>query len=338
VVIAPLRTLRGKIGAVLAGHNNSLPLPADGHFVLRAVADQLAVGIENLRLWRSELRRAQSLASTLADSRSELSNLNQRLSAEVQAHEQAQRALVSSQRLELVGTLTSGLAHDFGNLLYGIIGCMEMVSGFVEHGPANRYLNEARRAAEESLRYIKQLLCFARQGTQLESTQSDLCAVVSGMETMLRRVLGSRIDLELRLPPGPVLVSAPASSLEHALMNFAINGRDAMSERGELTIEISEEMVESGDHNARPHMAPGRYGRMAVSDTGCGIDPAVQERIFDRFFSTKAPEQGNGLGLWMTRRLVEEAGGYVFASNLPGKGARFTVLLPLASVASPARG
>ena len=160
--------------------------------------------------------------------------------------------------------------------------------------------------------------------------------VVSGMESMLRRVIGENINLTTKLEVGLGCVKADRGQMEQVILNLAINARDAMSAGGSLTIELAS--VDGGETGAPPQVPvkPGRYIMLKVSDTGHGMDAATQARIFEPFFTTKKPGKGTGLGLAMVYGIVEQAGGYVWVDSVPDQGATFKILLPLVEGAVPA--
>jgi signal transduction histidine kinase/CheY-like chemotaxis protein len=245
--------------------------------------------------------------------------------------------LLQAQKMEAVGLLAGGIAHDFNNLLTIILSR----AGLLRQGPRSDDAVAAglaliEKTAQRAAGLTRQLLTFSRKQV-LQPRLLDLNRVVSDMAEMLRPLLGERITLSTVLAPALGLVSADQGHLEQVIVNLAVNARDAMSDGGRLTIETAD--VEVGDRSLAglSGPAPSRYVRLAVSDTGVGIDPAIQARIFEPFFTTKPAAQGTGLGLSTVYGIVRQHGGDISVQSAAGRGTTFTVHLPRAGVmASPA--
>jgi PAS domain S-box-containing protein len=238
---------------------------------------------------------------------------------DVTQERETERQLLQAQKMDAVGRLAGGVAHDFNNLLTAIQGYAEMLSPQLSPGSsADRYLAEIRKAAVGAGELTKQLLAFGRKQI-LQPSVLDLNAVVGSMVNLIRRVIGEDVDLVRSLDPALPAVRADRGQLEQVLMNLCINARDAMPEGGRLSIET------------RGTVADGRRSvLLRVSDTGTGMTPEVQAKIFEPFFSTKAPDKGTGLGLATVYGIVQQSGGDIRVESAPGAGARFEIRLPAA--------
>ena len=235
--------------------------------------------------------------------------------------------LGQSQKMEAVGQLAGGIAHDFNNLLAVILGYATFIERRAPEGSDDeRDVGEIRKAGERATRLTHQLLAFARRET-VRPRVLDLTGVVLEMEQLLRRTLGDHVELETALAADLWPIMADYGQLEQVLVNLAINARDAMPGGGTLTLDTENVDADDAYVSARPGLAPGRYVRLRVSDTGTGMTPDVAARAFEPFFTTKPKGQGTGLGLATIYGIVTGAGGHVQIYSEPGLGTTFTVLL-----------
>lgn len=245
-----------------------------------------------------------------------------------------------SQKMEAIGRLAGGVAHDFNNLLTVITGYGQMILSRLSptdasHGDMEEVLNAANRAAV----LTSQLLAFSRR-RMAESRVFDLNTVVSGMEKMLRRLIGEDVRLETALDRSVRPIKADPGQVEQIIMNLVVNARDAMPGGGKITIRTDE--VELSDDYARAHIGvrSGRYVMLAVSDTGRGMNEEVRRHIFEPFFTTKDPGKGTGLGLSTVYGIVKQSGGDIWVDSQPDKGTTFKLYFPFADDlhdAEPAR-
>ncbi len=232
------------------------------------------------------------------------------------------------QRLEAIGRLAGGVAHDFNNLLGVIIGHAKLLKDRLsEGGPFWNGLGQIERAADSAASLTRQLLAYSRQ-QMLQPKVLDLNSVVTGIDPLIRRLIGEDVHFQTVLEPGLARVKADPGQVEQVIMNLAINARDAMPDGGKLIIETSNAEVDEIYRQQRPMVAIGSYVVLSVADTGIGINKDVEARIFEPFFSTKARSKGTGLGLATVYGIVKQSGGYIWVYSEPGMGTTFKVYLP----------
>jgi PAS domain S-box-containing protein len=243
--------------------------------------------------------------------------------------EQAREALFQSQKMEAVGQLTGGIAHDFNNLLTAVLGSLELLSKRVPDDPkVMRLLDNAIQGAQRGASLTQRMLAFARRQA-LKTEPIDVPALVRGMSELLQHSLGSSVTIETRFPLVLDMVRADSNQLELALLNLAVNARDAMSQGGSIIIAARQEAVTSGHITNLP---PGRYVCLSVTDTGEGMDAATLSRAMEPFFTTKGVGKGTGLGLSMVHGLTEQSGGRLILKSRKGEGTTAEIWLPVADV------
>ncbi len=243
----------------------------------------------------------------------------------------AEESLRQSQKMTAVGQLTAGIAHDFNNLLTGIGGAIEMAGRRMKEPQADvtRYLDLARTGVSRAATLTQRMLAFARQ-QPLQIEVIDANRLVTGMSELLRRTLGETIQIETVLAGGLWRAKADPAQLESAILNLAINARDAMPGGGTLTIETANAHLDDAYAQANVEVTPGQYVLVAVSDTGSGMEPQIIARAFEPFFTTKERGQGTGLGLSMTFGYVKQVGGHLKIYSEVGHGTTVKIYLPRA--------
>jgi two-component system, cell cycle sensor histidine kinase and response regulator CckA len=235
--------------------------------------------------------------------------------------------LRQSQKMETVGRLAGGVAHDFNNLLTVIIGNAGLALDECD-GPAKEAVNEVMGAAERAANLTRQLLAFSRKQVLQESVV-NLNAILTEMERMLRRLIDESIDLRTRLEPDLWAVKVDPNHLEQVIANLVVNARDAMPNGGRLLVETANIHVPARALGWRPIDIPeGSYARIAVTDTGVGMDESTRAQIFEPFFTTKDRDKGTGLGLATVYGIVQQSGGHLTVESEPGRGATFSIYFP----------
>jgi PAS domain S-box-containing protein len=247
---------------------------------------------------------------------------------DVTERKQLEEELRQSQKMEAVGRLAGGVAHDFNNLLTAITGYADLAwSQLPDGSPIRDDLDQVRQASERAGRLTRQLLAYSRRQV-LQPKVLDLNATARDLERMLSRVIGEDVRLATRLEErlSPVLIDP--GQLEQVILNLAVNARDAMPDGGTLTISTRSLHLERPLDRSSATVPAGRWVVLDVTDTGEGIPPDVHDRIFEPFFTTKPQGQGTGLGLATVYGIVKQSGGFVFFEPAPGRGTRFSILLP----------
>jgi len=247
---------------------------------------------------------------------------------DITARKRMEEQLRLSQRMESIGRLAGGVAHDFNNLLTVILGNSDVVMDSLPAGhPALPKLETIRKAGASAADLTRQLLAFGRQQL-LQPRVLDLRDTLQKMETLLRRLIGENIDLEISFEPSLGCIKADPGQIQQVLLNLAVNARDAMPKGGRLSIQANNVDLDDSYLAQHPTATPGSYVILAVADTGCGMDQATQMRIFDPFFTTKELGKGTGLGLATVYGIVKQGGGHIWVYSEVAKGTVFKVYLP----------
>jgi PAS domain S-box-containing protein len=326
-------SVRSRTGTVLGGLFFGHPDPArfeDRHADLIAgLASQAAVAIDNAELFNS----AQSELAQRRKAEAELQTLNatleDRVVQEVQERSKTEEALRQAQKMEAVGQLTGGVAHDFNNLLTVIIGGLDTI---IRSKPGDevriqRAAAMALQGAERAADLTTRLLAFSRR-QPLKPSPADLNLLMRNTTELLHRTLGETVELEGVLSPRLWLVEVDPNQLESAILNLALNARDAMPAGGKLTIETANASLDESYRATDAEVLPGQYVLVSVSDTGAGMDADTTKRVFEPFFTTKEVGKGTGLGLSMVYGFVKQSGGHVTIYSEPGQGTTVKLYFP----------
>jgi PAS domain S-box-containing protein len=251
-----------------------------------------------------------------------------------QQKEQIEAQYHQSQKMEAVGRLAGGVAHDLNNMLSPILGYAELLLNDFSTGDARiKSVQAIQRAGLKARDLVRQLLAFSRKQA-LEVQVADLNQVILSFQQLLRRMIREDIEIQLALTPRIPPVQADVSQIEQVIMNLAVNAQDAMPEGGKLSIETSAveltDLAAAGQHD----VPPGVYVRLVLRDSGHGMDDAIRTQIFDPFFTTKEKDKGTGLGLATVYGVVKQHGGSIHVDSEPGKGAAFNIYLPARTTAA----
>jgi DNA-binding response OmpR family regulator len=262
--------------------------------------------------------------------RDELAHINEQLRVETENLEKKEAQLREAQKLEAVGQLAGGIAHEFNNLLQVIGGYANCAKEGLSP-QEERYLDlqQVLKAADRAGTLTRQLLRFSRRRV-IQPTSVDPNQVVANLAEMLRPLIGEHIALEMILGNGVGAVQVDADEFQQALLNLCLNARDAMPSGGALTLKTGSVMLRNPLWDSRFQITPGRHAVLSVSDTGCGMSAEVQRRIFEPFFTTKEVGKGTGLGLAMVYGVVQQHQGAIHVYSEPGKGTTFKIYLPMA--------
>ena len=276
-------------------------------------------------LWVAQARRSER---ALAAAYRELSATNNELVAEMTSRTAAESQVRQMQKMEAVGHLTGGIAHDFNNMLSVVIGNLNMVQRRLAKGDVaiSGFVESAMEGANRAATLTSRLLAFSRQ-QPLAPQPIEANRLVSGMSDLLARTLGETIAVETVLGAGLWRTEADPAQLESALVNLAVNARDAMADGGRLTIETGNAHLDD-DYAARAAVNPGQYVMIAVSDTGSGMSRDTLDKAVDPFFTTKPVGKGTGLGLSQVYGFVKQSGGHLRIYSEPGQGTTVKIYLP----------
>ncbi|WP_050463989.1 hybrid sensor histidine kinase/response regulator [Herbaspirillum autotrophicum] len=275
---------------------------------------------------QSALRRFNdTLELRIQERTSELAQANDRLMREMAERERTQIALMQAQKMEAIGRLTGGIAHDFNNLLNVIIGNVDLIERLADNERIKRMANSARNATKRGAKLTGQLLAFSRNQS-LDLKPVEIESLVEGMKDLIAVSVGANIHVTFEIAPGLPRAVADLNQLEMAILNLAINARDAMADGGNLQIIVSLRDAADGI------LTSGTYVVIAVKDSGSGIPQEILGKVFDPFFTTKPVDKGTGLGLSQVYGIANQSGGLARIDSTVGKGTTVEVWLPVASV------
>jgi signal transduction histidine kinase/DNA-binding response OmpR family regulator len=316
----PVASRSGEVlGGLFFGHPEPGIFTERAELIVVGIAAQAAVAIDNARLF-SASQQAQAELSQLNE------KLEQRVAAEIEKRMKAEETLRQVQKMEVIGQLTGGIAHDFNNLLQVILGNLDALR---RRGgeDGTRLVEAAIRGAERAATLTQRLLAFARR-QPLAPRPIDVNRLVAGMSDLLHRTLGETIRLETVLAAGMWRASADANQLESALLNLAVNARDAMPDGGKLTIETANAWLDEAYAQSHDDVRAGQYAMIAITDNGTGMSKEVASRAFDPFFTTKEIGQGTGLGLSQVYGFAKQSDGHVKIYSELGEGTTVRLYLP----------
>jgi signal transduction histidine kinase len=326
----PVRSRTGEVlGGLFFGHSRTDVFDRTAEERAVALASQAAIALDNARLFEAADRELQQRRKAEAELQALNVTLEERVAEEVARRAAAEHALRQAQKMEAVGQLTGGVAHDFNNLLTVIIGGLDTIkrSKPGDHGRIVRAVEMSLQGAQRAASLTGRLLAFSRR-QPLEPKPIELNALVREMTELLHRTLGEQIELEGVLAPRLWTVEVDQNQLESAMLNLAVNARDAMPEGGKLTIETANTALDESYAATDAEVIPGQYVMISISDTGTGMPKEVLARVFEPFFTTKESGRGTGLGLSMVYGFVKQSGGHVTIYSEEGHGTTVKLYFP----------
>ncbi|WP_439814128.1 ATP-binding protein [Zavarzinia sp. CC-PAN008] len=331
------------MGGLLFGHPEAARFEDRHETVMAALVGHVVTALDNARLFQDaqrEIARRAEVEARLRENEERLKAsadtlevlVEQRTAAlhsEMKEREKAEAQLRQAQKMEALGSLTGGIAHDFNNMLQVILGRLERMRRDAEGGrpAAQRDLDAVQYAADRAANLTHRLLAFARQ-QPLKVETVDINRLVTGMSDLLRQTLGEAVAIETVLAGGLWRSAVDPHQLENAILNLAVNARDAMPGGGRLTIETANAYLDDAYAASQRDLAPGQYVMVAITDTGSGMAPEVAARAFDPFYTTKPPGQGTGLGLSMVYGFASQSHGHVRIYSEVGEGTSIKLYVP----------
>jgi len=326
----PVKSRTGEVlGGLFFGHSRTGVFSETAEERVAALASQASVAMDNARLFQAAGRELEQRRIAEGQLQALNAGLEGRVEAEVARRAEAEEALRQAQKMEAVGQLTGGVAHDFNNLLTVIIGGLDTIRRAKPGDGARveRALDMALQGAQRAANLTGRLLAFSRR-QPLEPKPLEVNGLVRDMTELLHRTLGEQVELEGVLAPRLWAIEADQNQLESAMLNLAVNARDAMPDGGKLTVETANTLLDESYTATDTEVAPGQYVMIAVSDTGSGMSKATLERVFEPFFTTKDPGRGTGLGLSMVYGFVKQSGGHVTIYSEQGHGTTVKLYFP----------
>ena len=300
-------------------------------YAARDVLLDLSRTAESLQRSKAELVRLNETLESRIDERTRaLALANDRLMTEAFERERVQQALMQFQKMEAVGQLTGGIAHDFNNLLNVVQGSMDLILMMSQDETTRRRAEVARKACQQGAKLTSQLLAFSRN-QRLDLKPTAVPAMLAGVRELLATSLGAGVRFAIAVDNDAQYVMADTNQMEMALINLAINARDAMPGGGELTVHAARAAADA----TPDELKDGAYVRIAVTDTGTGMSPAIMAKVFEPFFTTKGVGKGTGLGLSQVYGMAQQSGGTARVASVPGQGTTVEIWLRVA--AAPAR-
>ncbi|MGY3342690.1 ATP-binding protein [Bradyrhizobium sp. USDA 4459] len=326
----PVKSRSGKVlGGLFFGHEHEGVFDAISEQRVVALAAQAAVAMDNASLFQALETELAQRRTAEAELQILNTNLEQRVAQEVNQRIRAEEALRQAQKMEAVGQLTGGVAHDFNNLLTVIIGGLDTIRRAkpADEARIRRALDMAQQGAQRAASLTTRLLAFSRRQA-LEPKPLDLNHLVRDMTNLLHRTLGEQIELEGVLAPRLWTIEADQNQLESAILNLAVNARDAMPDGGKLTIETANTALDESYVAVDAEVIPGQYVMVSVTDMGTGMSKETLGRAFEPFFTTKEVGRGTGLGLSMVYGFVKQSGGHVTIYSEEGHGTTVKLYFP----------
>lgn len=316
------------IGGLFFGHPDPKRFTDEHEGLLTGIASQASVAFDNARLFKTAQKEIEHRRTAEEELGRLNTHLEDRVADEIEKRAVAETALRQAQKMEAIGQLTGGVAHDFNNLLQVIAGNLQLLSKDIAgNEAATRRITNALAGVERGSKLASQLLAFGRKQA-LEPKVVNIGRFVADIEEMLRRTLGEGVEIETIRGGGLWNASVDPVQVENAILNLAINARDAMEGDGKLTIEVGNAFLDDAYARQHDEVDAGQYVMLAVTDTGSGMSPEIVEQVFQPFFSTKPVGKGTGLGLSMVYGFVKQSGGHIKVYSEVGHGTTIKLYFP----------
>lgn len=324
----PVVSRSGEIlGGLFFGHEEPCIFQPEHETLMAGAAGQAAIALDNARLFEAAERELAERRKAEAALQHMNAELEERVSEQIAERLKMEEELRQSQKMEALGQLTGGVAHDFNNLLQVIAGNLQLLGKDVTDARMRRRIDNALAGVDRGSKLASQLLAFGRR-QPLDPKVINIGRFIDDMEDMLRRAIGEAIEIETIRGEGSLNALVDPTQIQNALLNLAINARDAMDERGRLIIEIRGATLDETYARRHQDVTPGRYVLLSMTDTGSGMTPDVLEQAFEPFFSTKPAGKGTGLGLSMVYGFVKQSGGHIRITSKPGSGTTVRIYFP----------
>jgi len=317
------------------GRSISILAPEDRPDEIPGILEKVRAGqrvdfFETVRVRKDGQRLNVSISvSPICDSSGEIAGASA-IARDVTAQKRGEELLRQAQKMEAVGRLAGGVAHDFNNILGIVTSCCELLRSRMPAEGASQYIENIQEASKRGSALTRQLLAFSRRQMTLQPRLLDLNDSLKEVVKLLRPLMGDDVQVVVRHGTDSAIIEADPSQLDQVIMNIAVNARDAMPKGGKMILETSIQEFDAALAERHPPLKPGRHVLLAISDTGLGMDPVTMSKIFDPFFTTKEVGRGTGLGLATVYGIVKHAGGHILVYSELNRGTTFKIYLPAA--------
>jgi len=325
----PILSATGEIvGGLFFGDSETQHFTNEHETLVRGIAGQASVALENARLFKTAQREIEHRKAAEEELGRLNAHLEERIREAVERAKTVEQALRQSQKMEAIGQLTGGIAHDFNNLLQVVSGNLQLLGKDIADNPtAQKKVANALEGVARGSKLASHLLAFGRRQA-LDPKVVNIGRFVAGMEEILQRTLGEAIEIEIIRSGGLWNTFVHVSQVENAILNLAINARDAMDGSGKLTIEVGNAFLDEAYALHHDDVTPGQYVMLAMTDTGSGMTAETISKVFDPFFTTKPVGKGTGLGLSMVHGFVKQSGGHIKIYSEVGEGTSIKIYFP----------
>ena len=325
----------GYIAEEVIGKNISILAPSDRPDEIPAILERVRKGerveyFETVRVRKDGQRLNVSISvSPIRDASGDIVGASA-IARDVTGQKRSEDLLRQAQKMEAVGRLAGGVAHDFNNILGIVTACCELIRSRVEADGLTQYIDNIQEASKRGAALTRQLLAFSRRQVSIQPRLIDLNDSLTEVVKLVRPLMGDDVQVTVHPRTNSAVVESDPAQIDQIVLNIAVNARDAMPKGGKLIVETSVQDFDDALAERHPPMKPGRYVLLAISDNGIGMDPITLSKIFDPFFTTKEVGKGTGLGLATVYGIVKQSGGHIWVYSEPNRGTTFKIYLPAA--------